>query len=137
MTAPSALDHVTAMKAHLVAQLGAGVPVGIGQAPAGVAAPYVVLYPDPGEVGAITLGGERHTITLHVFVHAVGSGPEQALWAGDKVRTALLDQSFTVPGRRLRRIDQELAPPPLNRDDDVQPPLFLQVAEYSLHSEPA
>lgn len=137
MTAPSAYDHVIALRDHLVAQLGAEIPVGIGVAPVDQAPPYLALYPDPGDASFSTLGGERNNITLHVMVHAVGAGSEQAIWAGDKARAALLDHPLTVAGRHMRRISQELSPPPLNRDDAVEPPVYLQVTEYIIRSEPA
>jgi hypothetical protein len=99
--------------------------------------PRIVLYPDPGDVQAARLDGQRQHLTLHILVHAIGAGPEQATWCADQARGVLLADPPLVPDRTVRRLVQTVAPPPMIRDDDVSPPLYLQVTEYRLESEPA
>lgn len=133
---PETEPHVRAVRQHLDDTLPANVTVTVGGAPTGVAAPLVVLYPDPGDVARARISGKR-SLTLRVFVHAVGAGPEQALWVGDQARKALLGTPPAVPGRTVYPLAQTLGGMPLSRDDDVQPPLFVQVTEYEMRSDPA
>lgn len=133
---PEAEPHVRALKARLVAGLPASVKVGVGQAPAGVP-PLVVLYPDPGDVHSARLVGRWERITLFVTVHAIGTGPEQAWWAMDRARAVILAAPPVVAARHVHRPTQMPGSPPITRDDDVSPPLFLAVAEFELRSDPA
>ena len=134
---PGAEPHIRAVDARLKAGLPASVGVGLGRAPAGVSPPFIVQYPDPGDVQAARLNGERAHLEMHIMVHAVGVGPEQATWAGDRAREVLLGAPPAVPGRRVHRLTQTMAPPPIVRDDDVNPVLYVQVTEYRLTSDPA
>lgn len=135
MTIPEAEPHVQALEAHLEAELSGLALVGVGEAPEGDP-PLVVLYPDPGDVRAARLCGRRESITIHVMAHAIGTGWEQATWLGDKTRAAVF-AGFAVEGRKVYRPAQTLEPPPLTRDDDINPPLYLQVTEYEIRSDPA
>lgn len=134
---PGAESHVRALDAKLKTELPASVGVGLGRAPQGRPPPYVVQYPDPGDVQAARLDGQRQHITLHIIVHAIGVGPEQASWCADHARLVLLGAPPVVAGRKVHRLTQDPAPPPMSRDDDVSPPLYLQVVEYELRSDPA
>ena len=132
---PGAEPHIRAMQALLDVNLppSISVTVGVGVGPL----PRVVMYPDPGDVQAARLDGQREHLEMHVLLHAVGVGPEQATWASDRAREVLLGVPPVVPGRRVHRLTQTMAPPPIVRDDDVNPPLFLQVTEYRLVSDPS
>lgn len=113
------------------------VPVELGVAPAGDhPSGVVVLYPDPGDVEAARLCGDRSSAVIHIGVHAIGTGPEQALWAADKARTAMLGDPPAVEGRRTHRMTQSDAGA-LDRDGTVQPPLYVQASEYRWFSQPA
>ncbi|HEY9473589.1 MAG TPA: DUF3168 domain-containing protein [Mycobacteriales bacterium] len=129
---PEAEPHVAALKQMLV---DAGLQVGVGEAPDGVAAPYVVLYPDPGLTSG-TLGSLNTILTLSVQVTAVGVGAEQALQQADRARTALLGAGMTVPGRVVHPVRAGDAQP-VRRDDGVQPPLWVAIAGYTVVSDPA
>ena len=129
---PEAEPHAGALKQLLV---DAGLQAGVGGAPDGVAAPYVVLYPDPG-VTSGTLGSLHTILTMFVQVTAVGVGAEQALQQHDKARTALLGATVTVPGRVVHPIRGGDAQP-VRRDDGVQPPLWVATAGYTVVSDPA
>lgn len=135
MTYPEAEPHVRAYETHLESALTGEVLIGVGVAPDGDY-PHGVLYPDPGDVQSARLCGSRERITIRVMVHAIGTGPEQSSWASDRVRAATFD-GFTVEGRKVYRPVQTLAPPPMQRDDDLVPPLYLQVTEYEIRSDPA
>ncbi len=134
---PGVEPHVRAIDVTLKAGLPAAIGVGLGRAPTDQALPYAVHYPDPGDVQAARLDGQRQHLTLHFIVHAIGVGPEQANWVADRVRDVLLNTALTVPGRRLYRVTQDAAPPPMSRDDDVTPPLYVQTLEFQLRSDPA
>ncbi len=134
---PTAEPHVRAVLEQLHAGVPAQLTVSLGKAPTDTAPPYVVLYPDAGDVSAARLCGDRDRIVVHLMLHAIGTGPEQASWAADQARTVLLGQPPTVAGRRVYRLTQVLGSAPLTRDDDINPALYLQPAEYRLLSDPA
>lgn len=132
MTIPLAEPHVTAVWEQLQADLT--IPVGLAEAPVGV--PCVAIYPDAGDVAQARLCGDRSSMTIRFTVHGIGSGPQQAAWAQDQVRLSLLGTVPAVAGRKVSKFVQEYAPPVL-RDDDVKPTLYVQAAEYRLFSQPA
>lgn len=133
MTAPApARPHSTA----LVALLTAAIPAYLGEAPATRPARYVVLYPDPGTPEG-TLGDRHRWLLLEFQVTAVGTTVEQCQWAADTARTTLLTQIPTVAGRVVHPLWQVGYPPPVRRDDDVQPPVYVQPVSYRLRSVPA
>lgn len=135
MSIPEAEPHIAALKTVLEAALT--FPVGLAHKPDGAATPYVVLYPDPAAATSASLCDDRETLTLFTIVHGIGEGPEQAIWALDQTRTALLTQTPTVTGRAIRRMWQTTNPAPARRDDDVSPPLWITVAEFGMRSSPA
>ena len=55
----------------------------------------------------------------------------------DKVRARLTFATPAVSGRSVRPMWQEQGPSPLQRDDDVKPPLYTSFAEYGIRSSPA
>jgi hypothetical protein len=99
-------------------------------------APCVVIYPDPGMDESSSLIPNQDVV-VYVPLHAIGLGPEQALWLMDKVRARLSRATPVVTGRSVHPMWQEQAPRPLDRDDDVQPPLYSSFAEYGIRSSPA
>lgn len=98
--------------------------------------PCVVLYPDPGADETSSLI-PNEDVVVFIPLHAVGTGPEQALWLMDKVRAALTFATPAVTGRSVHPMWQEQAPSPLVRDDGEQPPLYTSFAEYGIRSSPA
>lgn len=134
---PEAEPHVLALLALLATGLPPSITAAVGRAPLESAPPYVVLYPDAGDVVSARLAERHRRITVHVIVHAIGSGPEQAVWAGDKARAVLLGPAPAVAGRHTYPLVQTPGMPPLSRDDDVSPPLYMAVTEYEMRSDPA
>ena len=139
LTVPSGREHVAAIIATLEA---AGLTVGdaSGKNPATgelYARPYVVVY---GDLGALDgpMGDRFADLSQTVTLHGVGDGPEQAQWVGDKARVALLSDAVTVAGRATLYVAPITgATQPVQRDDDVQPPLFYAVDQYTVATTPA
>ena len=96
----------------------------------------VVLYPDPGADESSSLIPWQDVV-VYIPLHAVGTGPEQALGVMDRVRSILTGAKPSVSGRSVHPMWQEQGPSPLQRDDDVQPPLYVSFAEYGIRSSPA
>lgn len=94
------LDAVAASVAF--AAPAATVEVYDREAPAGVARPYLVVYPlGPSSIGGAPLGDAASDAAFTVQVAAVGDTARQAEWALAKARAGLLaqdaDAAFTVP----------------------------------------
>lgn len=131
MTAPAALPHVDAVTTALT---GAGLTVSLGVAPPGVEPPYCALYPDPGTSVPGSLADPVSDYTGLMQVTCVGETAEQALSLSDRVRAAL-SVPLTVAGRAGWR-PQELGGAPVQRADDVTPPLYYAVAQFRIRSTP-
>lgn len=112
----------------------AGLSVGLGGAPTPVPSSgrYAVLYFAPGQSMAESLADARTDFDGVFQVTCVGPTEEQCLWVADKVRKALF-APLTVAGRVVWR-PEELGGPPVQRDDDVSPPLFYVPVQYRLQS---
>lgn len=136
MTTPTVLPHVDAVQAALT---GAGLTVYVGGVPtsAGWVAPdkFCVLYPDPGTSGRSSLAGERTDFTHLVQITCVGGSVERALWVADRIRQAL-DGPLMVDGRTAWQPEDQ-GGPPVQRDDDVTPPLFFVPVQYRIQSIPS
>jgi hypothetical protein len=134
VTAPGSVDtHATAVLAALV---DGGLAAYDGQAPPGATGPRVVVYFDAGADSG-TLGDRHRWLLVEFQATAVGTTPKQARWASDKTRAVLLTAQLVVPGRSVSPLWQVGAPPPIQRDDDVTPPLFYQPVSYQFRSGPA
>lgn len=131
MTTPNVLDHVDAVTAALTAQ---GLTVYLGGAPAGQSAPYCVLYPDPGMPVRASLADDRVNFITVVQITCVGTTAEQALNYADRASSAL-SAPLPVTGRTAWR-PEHLDGMPVQRDDDVTPPVFYAVGRYRLRSTP-
>lgn len=130
-TPPAVLPHRDAVRAALE---GAGLAVGLGGAPPSAPSnsKYVVLYFDPGQSVRESLADRRTDFQAMFQVTCVGPTEEQALWVADKARAALFG-TLTVSGRTSWR-PEELGGPPVQRDDDVTPPLYFLPVQYRLQS---
>lgn len=106
-----------------------------GKRPSGVTK-CVVLYPDPGADESSSLI-PNEDVVVFIPLHAVGEGPEQVLWVMDKVRARLTFAKPAVAGRSVHPMWQEQGPSPLQRDDEISPPLYTSMAEYGIRSSPA
>jgi hypothetical protein len=136
MSTPAVLPHVDAVQAALE---GASLTVYLGGAPtsSGWVPPdvYVVLYPEPGSAVRESLADLRSDFTTVFQITCVGGSMERALWAADKARAAL-SAPLTVAGRATWR-PEDLGGPPVQRDDDTNPPSWFVPVQYRLMSIPA
>jgi hypothetical protein len=82
-----------------------------------------------------SLAGERTDFTNLVQVTCVGASVERALWVADKVRQAL-SGPLTVAGRKTWQPEDQ-GGPPIQRDDDVTPPLWYVPVQYQIQSIPS
>lgn len=132
---PTVLPHVDAVQAALEAR---GLTVYVGGTPGGTWSPpdkFAVLYPDPGTAGRASLAGERTDFTHACQITCVGGSAERALWVADETRKAL-DHPLTVDGRTTWQPEDQ-GGPPLQRDDDVNPPLWFLPVLYLIQSIPS
>lgn len=92
---------------------------------------YVSVFVNPGrrERSRFTGPSNQHTLTL--TIHAVGTTPDQALLALERVRAQLIDWTPTVDGYNCRELTHEVAQP-MRRDDDADPRLYYFADEYDL-----
>lgn len=136
MTAPAgARTHVDGLLALLRTQLGANVGVDWGNRATGRQPPCLVLYPDPGTPEG-SLGDRHRDLLLEFQLTAIGTTAEQAAWVGDAARAVLLTMQPTVTGRIVQPLWQ-VDGQPVQRDNDVTPPLYFQVAVYQMRTEPS
>jgi hypothetical protein len=135
-TTPDVLPEMDAVQAALET---AGLTVYVGGAPtaAGWSPPaqYTVLYPDPGTAVRESLADDRTDLATLMQVTCVGATVERALWVAGRVRAAL-SAPLVVDGRACWR-PEDLGGPPVQRDDDVTPPVFFVPVQYQLRSTPA
>lgn len=95
----------------------------------------VVVHGTPGQSSG-SLGDRFADLLLDFQVTAVGTGPEQALAYADAARVALLGTPPAVAGRAVWPLWQT-GSQPVQRDDTVQPPLWIATAQYAIKSTPA
>ncbi|MFF0823061.1 DUF3168 domain-containing protein [Micromonospora haikouensis] len=110
-----------------------------GAVPTGAVPPYVLLYfadTDPELVDSSPMDGTSERFVLRAYVHSVGSNASAARALGERVRTALLDQVPTVPGRVCWPIRREDGQPP-QRDESTGVLVMDRVDVYRLESVPA
>ena len=133
---PEVLPHVDAVQAALEA---ADLTVFLGGTPttAGWTPPdkYAVLYPEPGEAVRDSLADTRADFMTTFQVTCVGGSMERALWVADRVRQAL-SGPLSVEGRSAWR-PEDLGGPPVQRDDDTNPPSYFVPVQYRIKSLPA
>jgi hypothetical protein len=140
VTVPVIGDHTKGVLACLTAALGAvvpPVPVQAGRKTDDTAAVrYAVLWPlDAPLDGPV---GEPVADAWYGFqVTSVGRTVEQAELVADRARAALLAPSAV--GVTGRHVDQVLATggAPVQRDDDLTPPVYYRADTYQMHTSPA
>ena len=135
-TPPDVLPHLDAVQSALEA---AGLTVYLGGAPTdgGWVAPdkFAVLYPNPGMAVRSSLADDRTGLDSTMQVTCVGSDVERALWVAYRVRQALA-APLEVEGRNCWPAE-DLGGPPVQRDDDVTPPVYFVPVQYRICSTPA
>lgn len=132
---PAVGPHVTAFMERLRSSLPGVIGVSLGVAPTDEP-PFIVVYPDSGEVDYARLCATRQDVSIRFIIHGVGIGAEQVIWAHDHLVAALAGHRLEVPGRTCFPMNMTLGPSPLRRDSTTQPPLWLQVSEFQLWSQP-
>ncbi|MEU9415157.1 hypothetical protein [Streptomyces sp. NPDC048272] len=124
------------MDAIKTALTGAGLAVGDGGAPPAASIPqsgiYAALYFGPGQSVSESLADARTDFALDFQVTYVAPTAEKVLWAVQRGRVAL-HGPIAVAGRSAWR-PEEQGGPPMDRDDDVSPPLFYLPVQYRLQS---
>ena len=121
--------------AVLTAARTTGRTIGDGQAPASSSRPFGVVYAlyvaeRDGPMSDDTADG-----WWQYQVTAVGDTREQAEGLADELEAAILGATLTASGYvvgPVKRADRF----PLERDDDVQPPLFYQTITFSIFVTP-
>jgi hypothetical protein len=140
-------DHETRQltSAVIAVLTSAGLTVGRGEKPAaggwqGQAevtnfVPYVVVYSLDGDLdGAIDYGAEDSTFRYQFS--SIGATAEQAEWAADTARLALLATTPSVTGRRIGLITFDDLGGTV-RDDKQQPPLWQVAERFTVMTTPA
>lgn len=127
-----------AILARLTANLE-GVLVGDGEAPVPSDFPYAVLYPllspEITDDGGTLQDPNAHPI-LEYQITSVGTTREQAQWTADIMRVALFAEDIVVADRSLWHINIDVLGQ-VERDDDLEPPLFYVNEVYSIPSAAA
>jgi hypothetical protein len=116
--------------------LGDAVTVYVSRAANDATMPYVVLHPDQGQADTTSYEGRSDWRSWRYTTTCVGSTPEQAGWAAERVEANLLDIRPAVAGRTCTPIRKE-APIPVDRDEDVQPPVYIARDVWVFSSVPA
>lgn len=124
---------IDAAKAAIAAQ---GLAVGVGVKPAVASGlPWAVMWPDAGNVTDRSLRS-RDGFTLTLPVQCYGLSPASAAVAVRKVRTAIEGLGRQAVGGRTVQPPSHQPPPPLTRDDDADPPVFMHYDEWRITTTP-
>lgn len=128
--------------AILAALTTAGVAAGDGHAPHSIDpgsdawTPYSVLYMlNGGELDG-PLNAPEADGELPFQLTSVGRLAAEARYQADEATAAITTTAITVTGRTIQRARLSEAGSGVQRDDDVQPPLFYVVQRFVLTSRP-
>lgn len=114
-----------------------GVPFGDGHEPDRVDNnPWVVGWFDAGTYAARSLIGGDAWSTVGTF-HCCGLTPESARVAVRRLTEVIKGLHLAVVDGRQVQMPQQLTASPLDRDDDADPPVYLQAVEWRLRTSPA
>lgn len=113
-----------------------GVAFGNAKKPANATSRYIVAWFDAGTVSDRSLRSRDGFSQVGVF-HCYGQTPEASQFAYDALTSAVLGlRGATVDGRVLL-MPEQLTARPLDRDDDLNPPLFDAICEWRFRTSPA
>lgn len=134
---PTVLPHYNAILAALAPLADRPVqPIAIGDGGAPLPVPksqmYAAVYLSPGAAAIASLAGERTGFQVPFQITAVGPTQEKCLWVADRVREVLA-VNLPVTGRGTFQTE-ERGGPDIQRDDDVNPPVWFLPVQYRLSS---
>jgi hypothetical protein len=124
---------IDALKAALQT---AGVTLGDGVKPVGATSRYIVAWFDAGTIDDRSLAS-RDGFSLVGTFHCYGSTPEAARFASQALTAAVLGLHRQQIGGRAVLMPEQLTSLPLQRDDNLNPPLFDAVSEWRFRTSPA
>jgi hypothetical protein len=75
--------------------------------------------------------------SLVVVLQCYGLAPDSVRVAVRKSRAAMFSLAGTTVGGRLIGLPMHVTPPPMQRDDDADPPIWWQSDEWHLPTTPA
>ncbi len=97
--------------------------------------PYVVYYSNVGDDHSPRLSGRRTRRSVFFSLTCVGLSRDQAKWAGERARDALMDHRIVVPNRGVWLVDLQESQRVRRDDEAVRPdgsPLFYGVDNYAI-----
>lgn len=134
VTVVDAQPFADAIKAAMQAQ---GITYAEGKKPTVAAGlPYVVGWLDQGTVDDSSLR-MRDGWTLTVVLQSYGLAPDPVRVAVRKSRAAMFSLAGSTVGGRRVGLPVHVPPPPLQRDDDADPPIWWQSDEWRIPTTPA
>lgn len=131
MTGP-VVDPRPVVDAIEIAITEGGVLFGDGKKPKDVGnKPYVVGFFDAGTVTDKTMRS-RDGWSIVASFQCAGLSPDATRLAVWRVRQAVLGlRGWTIQGREVG-MPVHLGGPPMDKDDDADPPLFIQIDEWRI-----
>jgi hypothetical protein len=134
VTVVDAQPFADAIKSAMQAQ---GIAYAEGKKPSvAVDRPYVVGWLDQGTVDDSSLR-MRDGWSLVVVLQSYGLGPDSVRVAVRKARAAMFGLGNTTVGGRRVGLPMHVTPPPMQRDDDADPPIWWQSDEWRIPTTPA
>lgn len=115
----------------------AGLNVGRAVAPSDIpaGAGWAVVYPLTGGLSSGTLDNPNDDASVLYQITSVGRNAEQAEWVMDTVRWAILGANYTLNDRTVVLVGIDMFGG-VERDDDVQPPLFYAKDRFRFMTAP-
>jgi hypothetical protein len=131
VTAATTRPHVAALRAVLT---GAGLTVldgGVGEP----VPPCVVLWPQPGNPTAGSVGVPDSDLVVEITTVACGATADQALWVADKITQAMNRAKPALSGRTVHPVTLVDATS-VRRDDSLAAPLHSTALRWRLMTTP-
>ena len=117
---------------------GTGFPIGDAAAPKGAALPYanVQMIGDAVREGSMAELLKDADLVTEIQVTSVGESRTQAQWMSGQVRDEFVASAITWATRKISLVELDSGNE-VERDDDVQPPLFYAIDSFLVYSTPA
>jgi hypothetical protein len=135
MTAPVTAQPLVAAIASGMTSAGVAFGDGVKPAVSGTK-PWVVGWFDAGTIDNRSMRSRDGWSCVATF-HSFGLTAESARIANRALRTVVLGLHRAAVGGRVLLMPENLVSVPMSRDDDVDPPLFLQIDEWRFRTSPA